>query len=334
MKKIYFPFLALIAGFVCAFITTGVHSLFFILLPMMAFTFGYFSSWRRGLLCGFLLFISYTFATALMWEVPYAFFGISQYIGAFITGGFSICLIGTLAPIVKRGIRKIGAIVVLSVLAVVVSWCVYISMPNYRYIYVVYIICQEDMELYLPVETTSNKLSTELLSTTHMVSGSYEADSYKTELVDTQYGQMWNIGIYGRLPDVNGTGRSSNWTRVSDDMQSWQRVSLLKSIQLKPNDNDIPVNTVESQRSIGLVTVSESRVVKEFTVPIKVRSDKEVDYQLMLTTSIDKTEGINFGYIKTESYSERIEYKGKTSNDWVSIPVKAFHMFNIRGLGD
>lgn len=328
MKRIYLPIFALLLGFVSAFVTTGVHSLFFALLPIMAFAFGYFSSWRWGLLCGFLLFISYTFATALMWEVPYAFFGISQYIGAFITGGFSICLIGTLAPIVKRGIGKIGAIAVLLVLAVVVSWCAYISMPNYRYIYQVMIMCQEDTELYLPVETTSNKLSAELLSTTHMVSGSYGADSYKTELVDTQYGQMWNIGIY------SGIGRSSSWIRVSDDMQSWQRVSLLKSIQLKPNDNDIPVNTVESQRSIGLVTVSESRVVKEFTVPIKVSSDKEADYQLMLTTNIDKTEGINFGYIKTESYSERIEYKGKTSNDWVSIPVKAFHMFNIRGMGD
>jgi hypothetical protein len=68
MKKKYLPLLALVVGFVSAFITAGLHSLFFCLVPLLAFAFGYFSSWKGGLLSGFLLFLGYTIATAIMWR--------------------------------------------------------------------------------------------------------------------------------------------------------------------------------------------------------------------------------------------------------------------------
>ena len=106
MKKFYLPLITLAAGSGLAFLAAGVSSLFFALLPILAFFLGYLSSWRWGLLCGFLLFASYTFVTALMWDVPYAFVGIPQYILAFIGGGFSLLLIGALAPTARKGVRK------------------------------------------------------------------------------------------------------------------------------------------------------------------------------------------------------------------------------------
>ena len=137
MKKIfqkYLPIIALVAGFICAFITAGVHSILFAFLPLLAFIFGYFSTWRWGLLNGLLLFLGYTFATVFMW------FGISinliyllQYFYAFILGGFSLLLIGALAPVVRRDIRKIGSVVVLIILAFFMVWCGFQAWPTYNY---------------------------------------------------------------------------------------------------------------------------------------------------------------------------------------------------------
>ena len=91
MKKIYLPLIALVVGFVSALLTASVHSMLFCLLPLLAFTIGYFSSWRWGLLNGFLLFLGYTMATALMWFGigPNLFYPL-QYFYAFIFGGFSL----------------------------------------------------------------------------------------------------------------------------------------------------------------------------------------------------------------------------------------------------
>ncbi len=332
MKRLYFPLAALLAGFGLAFLAAGVSGLFFVFLPVIVFAFGYFSSWRWGLLYGFLLFGGYTFATALMWEVPYAFFGISQYIGAFVSGGFSICLIGALAPVAKQGIGKISSIAVLVALAAAVGWCTYVSIPNYRYTYQVMILSPEDTEIYLPVETTSNELASKLLGTAHVMSGSYGPDTYKAELAKTDYGQMWNIGIYGHPPDASQISRSSNWVRASDEIRSLQRFSLPNTIQLKPDSNEVTVNGVELQSPPSLL--SSSKIIKEFTVPVKAISSTNVDYQIMLLTSFERIESINFGYLKTESYSERIEFKGKTNDDWGTMPVKAYHTLSIRGLGD
>jgi hypothetical protein len=52
MKRIYIPLIALGIGFANAFLAFHVQSLFFCLLPLLAFTFGYFSSSKKGSLIG------------------------------------------------------------------------------------------------------------------------------------------------------------------------------------------------------------------------------------------------------------------------------------------
>ena len=64
----WLPIIALVVGFIWAFITAGVHSMLFVLLPLLAFASGYFSKWWWGLLNGFLLFLGYIIATAVMWR--------------------------------------------------------------------------------------------------------------------------------------------------------------------------------------------------------------------------------------------------------------------------
>ncbi len=176
MKIIYLPLLALVAGFAGAFIAAGVHSLFFALLPIMAFIFGYFSSWRWGLLCGLLLFISYTFAMSLIWWGPgspnllYPF----PYISAFIAGGFSLLLIGALASVVRKGVKRVGSIAALVILVIVVGWCGYTALPHYSYYYQVAIQASENLnnlELYLPMGTVSGKPYQELYSQVLEMSG-------------------------------------------------------------------------------------------------------------------------------------------------------------------
>jgi len=113
MKRKYLPLIALVVGFIWALITVGVHSMLFVLLPLLAFTFGYFSSWRWGLLNGFLLFLGYTMATAVMWRDVLNAINILTYFYTFTSGGFSLLLIGALAPVVRRGIRKFWSIAAL-----------------------------------------------------------------------------------------------------------------------------------------------------------------------------------------------------------------------------
>jgi len=101
MKRIYIPIIALVVGFANACLAFQVHSMLFCLLPLLAFTFGYFSSsWKTGLLSSFLLFISYTTATAFM-RVPVSCFDPIDYLFNFVYGGFVLCIIGCGASTVK-----------------------------------------------------------------------------------------------------------------------------------------------------------------------------------------------------------------------------------------
>ena len=194
MKRIYLPIIALLAGFIWAFITAGVHSLLFALLPLLAFALGYFSSWWRGLLNGFLLFLGYTFATALMW------FGISinliyplQYFYAFIFGGFSLLLIGALAPLVKKGIRKIGSVAVLVIVVFFMVWCGFQAWPAYSYYYQIIIQSSEnleDLELYLPLAYVSGSIYEDLLANPLDDPMAPLTRDYDLEIVDTEHGPM------------------------------------------------------------------------------------------------------------------------------------------------
>ena len=168
MIKKYLPVTALAAGFIWAFVTAGVHSVLFALLPALAFAFGYYSTRWQGLLAGILLFLGYTFATALMWfgggpNLAYPL----QYIFAFVLGGFSLPLLGALAPLVKRGIKKTGSVIVLVVLAFFMVWCGFQAWPAYSYYYQVIVHTSEDvddLELYLPPPYVSGGIDDELLA--------------------------------------------------------------------------------------------------------------------------------------------------------------------------
>jgi hypothetical protein len=328
--------IALAAGFANALLAAGVHSTFFILLPILAFTFGYFSGWRWGLLSGFLLFLSYTFTTALMWEVRWAFLGPVQYIGAFVSGGFSLMLLGALALNIRKGFKNIWSIVTLVILAGTIAGCFYISIPRYRYNYGLNILCAQDMEIYLPVATANDTLSTKLLDNSEPVTGSYPPDWYDMQLTDTEYGQMWHLKMYSFLGDNgNQIGRSSNLYVNSLEIRSWPGWSPDKMVRLSPQSDKRIVSATWPDNLAWPSFITATITLEEFNVPIKVITDSPTEFDLFLYCSIDRITRINFAYRQEESYSERIEhYRGATGEDWIMIPAEAIHTVNIRGIGD
>ena len=333
----FLPIIALVAGFVNALLAAGVHSTFFILLPILAFISGYFSSWRWGLLCGFLLFLSYTFTIALMWEVRWALVGFTQYLGAFIFGGFSILLLGALPPRVREGVKKKRAIIILLILAGVLAGCFYMSVPRYRYSYGLNIMCTQNMELLLPVAIASDDLSAKLLKSTVTHTGNNPPDWYEIELVDTEYGQMWNLKMYSYINYYapGQIGISSNWYRSSDEIRSWPGRSPTKMLRLSPKFEVRVINAIEPETIAWPSFITASRILEEFKVPLKVQTDNSTEFELSLYCSVDRISGINFGYQKTESYTERINwYKGSTDDNWIMVPVEAIDAVSIRGLGD
>jgi hypothetical protein len=332
-NKRYLPLIAVAAGFAGAFITAGVHSLFFILLPIVAFVFGYFSSWRRGLLCGFLLFLSYTFAMSLIWTGggPNLIYPL-PYIAAFITGGFSLLLIGALAPMVKKGIRRFGAIATLVILAIMVGWCGYSAIPHYGYYYQVVINSTENLEnleLYLPVGAVSGEVYKELYSQPFQEAppGALTED-FTQELVDTEQGKMLKITIPALKKD------DVPEPRYTANIIFWQKSAPRQLIQLMPRQDVIPVNTVSWQQSFGPVKTAESMVVERFDVPVKVMADKQAQIKLTLWNRTDRGEAVNFAYSKSDPYTERIGYDMQTGNEWVFVPVEVTSVMEISGISD
>jgi hypothetical protein len=349
MKKRYLPIIALVVGFIWAFITAGLHSMLFVLLPLLAFVFGYFSAWWWGLLNGFLLFLGCTFATALMW------FGIGpnliyplQYFYAFIFGGFSLLLIGALAPVVRSSIRNVGSVVVLVVLAFFMVWCGFQAWPAYSYYYQLIIQSSEnleDLELYLPLAYVSGSIYEELLDNPLEDPMAPLTRDYHLEIVDTEHGPMLKFVInqmqwtkHPELPYVGNVifwqpGRSGN--RLTEMIIPWQRESAPHQlIKLMPRYDVIPVSTVESQEFRGPVKVRESKIIEEFKVPIMVKSGTDADFELRLENRTGRGVWINFTYDKSNTYTELIRYEGSTSDEWLLIPVEVTDRLSIRGIGD
>jgi hypothetical protein len=352
MEKIfqkYLPIIALVAGFIWSFITAGVHNILFAFLPLLAFVFGYFTNWRWGLLNGFLLFLGYTFATAFMW------FGISinliyllQYFYAFLLGGFSLLLIGALAPVVKRGIRKIGSVVVLIILAFFMVWCGFQAWPAYSYYYQIIIQSSENLEgleLYLPLAYVSGDIYEDLLANPLDDPMAPLAKEFDLEIVDTEHGPMLKFVIdemqwtkHPELPYVGNVifwepGRSGN--RFMEMFLPWQRESAPHElIKLMPRYDVVPVNTVESQEFRGPLKVRENLLLEEFKVPIMVKSGTDADFELRLENRTGWGGWINFTYGKSKTYTELIRYEGHTGDEWLLVPVEVTDRLNIRGIGD
>ncbi|MFU8796657.1 MAG: hypothetical protein ACNA7X_05125, partial [Dehalococcoidia bacterium] len=129
-RSVYLPITAVVLGFGNALAAFQLHSMLFCLLPLWAFVFGYLSSRRTGLLSGFLLFMSYTTATTFM-RWPISQFEPLEYLFNFISGGFVLCIIGYGAFSVRRGVKNFRSIGVLVLAALLVGWCVFLSLPRY-----------------------------------------------------------------------------------------------------------------------------------------------------------------------------------------------------------
>jgi hypothetical protein len=322
-----------------------------VLLPVVAFASGYFFTWWWGLLNGFLLFLGYTFATALMW------FGTSinlfyplQYFYAFIAGGFSLLLIGALAPVVRKGIRSIGSVIILIIFAFIMVWCGFQAMPTYNYLCQITIHTTEDLDnlqLYLPAGVVAEDIYEELYESPVRDPMASLTREYDKELVDTEHGWMLKLTLSELM---KGGPRGYPYTcniifvepgfllsgnRFAEVLFPWQRESVPhKLIRLTPKYNINPVNTVKSRKSLGPLKVGESKIIEEFTVPIMVRSDTDADFDFRLVNRTKWEGWINFTYSKSMTYTEVIRYEGHTDDEWLLVPVEVTQRLDIRGIGD
>jgi len=330
LKKKYLPIIALVAGFIWAFIAAGVHSMLFALLPLLAFVFGYFSTWRWGLLNGFLLFLGYTMATAIMWRDVLNAINILTYFYTFTSGGFSLLLIGALAPLVRKGIRKFGSIAVIVLVAVAIFWCAYDALPTYSYYYQVIIHFSENinnLELYLPVGTVNEEPYVELYNNPLHVPGKL-TEGYNKELVDTEHGRMLRITI----PNLMNEGPPGY--PYTGNIIFKQENPPHKTIHLVPRYDVSPMNERTWAESIGPIKTKDNITVEKFKVPVMVKSDTHADFELRLENRTGRGEKINFSYSKSNTYTELIEYEGRTGDEWVLVPVGVTDRLRIRGVGD
>lgn len=329
---IYLPLIAIGAGLACAFVTVGVHSLFFVLLPIMAFIMGYFSSWRWGILNGFLLFLSCTLAMNLMWRggdsnLVYPM----PYIAAFAIGGFSLPVIGALAPMVRKGARSAGSIITLVILAIVVGWCAYSAVTHYGYYYQVAIrsaVDLKNLELYLPLGAISDDPYDDLYSQPYQDAppGALTED-FTHELVDTEYGTMLKITIPNlQNNDVPQPSYTAN-------IIFWQQRAPRQLVQLMPRQEVTPLDR-ESSRYFGPIKTGESRVVEGFEAPVKIIADKQAKIELTIWNRTDRGEAVSFAYIKSDTYTEQINQDFQTGSEWALAYVEATSIMEIRGMGD
>jgi hypothetical protein len=342
LKKIFLLFMALVAGFSLAFLAAGVSSLFFIALPILAFAFGYFSSWRWGLLCGIILFAGYTFAISLVWwgiDSPNLFYPLPGII-AFIAGGFSLLIIGVLAPQLRKGLKRVGSIVALAVLVVFTGWSGYTAFPHYSYYYQVVVVSDENinnLELYLPAGTVSGEPYVELYNQVLDMPGDLTA-SYTQEIVDTEQGEMLKITvpdlepINDKVPNPRYTANIIFWYGRG----FWQKIVPFELIQLMPRSEVTQVNTVTSQQFIGLVKSRESKIIERFNVPVKASADSQAQIKLTLWNRTDRSEALNlpYTYSKSEPYTQSLDFDIQTNGEWESVPVEVTSVMDIRGTGD
>jgi hypothetical protein len=328
---------ALAGGFCIALLAAGVHSTFFVLLPILAFVLGFISSRGVGLICGLLIGFSYTFTLALMWEVRWALIGFTQYFGAFIFGGFNLPLIGYLAPLAREGIKKTGAIIALVVLVIALVGGFYVSIPRYHYSYGLNIMCEENTEIFVPIAIASNGFSAKIVKNTIGTDGNNFSRPDEVEIVETEYGQMWHLKMTSHMNPAEGQlGISSNWYQGSNELRAWPGLPPENMLQLSSKMHVQKVNIIQPD---GVATwpcfITNDYVVEQFKTPVKVRSENPVKYQIIISCNIDRTSGLNFGYQKSESYVLRNNwYDGITGDDWAMVPVEALDAFSLRGMGD
>lgn len=303
MKKLYIPLIALAVGFANALLAFHVHSLFFCLLPLWAFAFGYFSTWKTGLLSGFLLFIGYTTAISLIlsaspadYPLGYIYNFFLDYIYNFFLGGWLLCVIGGGAPMVKRKLRSLQATAVLVILVFLVSWCGYLSLPGSSYYYQVIIESSEDLsdiELYLPIGATSEGPYTEIFNHPHYRPGVGLTKDYSLELVDTEHGKMLKLDI-------------------ADLEQPWNGPQY-------PYVGNVIFSMGQAPRENPQLTPRYGAQGGNFRVPLKVVSGQEAEVKVTMWNQTPRGAYINFRVSKGETYTEHIGVDTVTSDEWTFV---------------
>jgi hypothetical protein len=332
-RVIGFPIMALCLGFLLAFLALRFDTLFFVLLPLAAFVFGYYSSWDVGALSGIALFVSYTFATTIMW------WGIDNsntflpwgYVYAFFAGGFTLIMIGALAYKVKHNFRSVACRLVLASTAIITLICGFAAVTHYGYYYQVDLQCSENLEkleIYLPLGAVDGKPYVSLLNSAFIMPGEGMTEDYTTEVVQTEYGPMLKIAIHGlvwrKSPDLPYTA----------NIILWQKCAPSKLIQLMPKLEVTGSNSVDWSQSFAGITTRESKSVESYSVPLKFVSDKQANVKLTLWNRTDRVAGINFAFTKSTTYTELVQYEGSIADEWIFASAKATVTLEVSGGGD
>ncbi len=313
----YLPLLALAVGFISAFIAYFFSPLF-VLLPIWAFVFGYYSSWWSGLLKGFLLFLGYTVATQLMSQEIINLFYPLPYLYSFIFGGFVICIIGGLAPLVRKGIRRPASVAVLLCLAAIVAWCGYLALPRYSYYYQIIINSSENLEgleIYLPLATISGDPYLELYDNAWEKPGLLTRDFTK-EIVDTEYGQMLKLTVPWLMASPH-----PDYPYLVNIIFRQREDTPQQIVHLMPKYDVVPINTLNwGPFSLGNIRGRET--IESFNVPILIKTATEAEIRFRLENRTSRSEAINFAFGKYKGYTELITFKGTTGGGWLMVFVE------------
>jgi hypothetical protein len=310
-KKIYLPLIALIVGIASALLAFKFHSLFYILIPVWALAFGYFTSWRWGLLYGFLLFSGYTVTMSFIHNPPGSSIGLHHtlpydYFVNFILGGFSLVLIAGLASVIrKKGIKRIASISVVILLAATVGYCSYTSLPRYEYTYTTEIHSSDigNIEaIYLPIPAINDEPNTEILE--HPVL----SQEYSLDLVETEYGLMLRIG-------------QLDLTSIHLSLEFEQEGASYQPMQLMPKYE-------------GKTENIEGEPVMVFIAPLKFSTSGDVELTVMVSASIRTETNVNFYNFKSVYYSDRLEFEGTVIDDeWVMAEGQTGNIYKTRVSG-
>lgn len=323
MRYIFLP-VAFFIGLFSAYFMSYTHGVLLILLPLATIAFGYFFSWRLGLLFGFFVFLGFSFPYLIPWEGRYRVQQFLELGSVFLRLGLPICLVGTLAPLVRRGLRRPEAVVALVALMLTVSYFVYPSVPRGEHTYYISIFASEnpdDLELYLPVVIDSGELDVDLYDSTGyrppcptplfrggpVDLSNYDRATldYSYELVDTEYGKMLKL-------------RFQNLVKVNRMLSPTEGVDLYIAEVCFGEARGVDIIPREPR-------LEPSYDGEEPQVPIRVCSHEEVEVQLMLSSEYRKSLQ---SLLSPDSHPiisrlrETVEFDGVATNEWILVPIK------------
>lgn len=125
----YFHIPAMLAiGCLDAFLTTRISIVFFILLPILAFVNGYFSSRLSSIICSLLLFIGYSLTLVFETYSSIVYYPMHYLSGPFIVL-LILLLIGFLSPMARQNTTRLS--IILGIVILSLSWFIYYGTYGY-----------------------------------------------------------------------------------------------------------------------------------------------------------------------------------------------------------